>query len=168
MALEDQLLVPTHQLPEVCPQLMIVPTIDRSLKDVTFAGLARSGKLYVAASGPDNTRTLAVGVSSFTIASGFIIYINNDNKAHFAPISTVIDLINTSEATSTVTWPEWETRRVERGSRIVVAVPSSMALVLQMPRGNLETINPRPLVLEVIRSNIAAYALSLTGIKLLD
>jgi len=48
----------------------------------------------------------------------------------------------------------WEKRRVERGSRIVTSVPSAMSVVLQMPRGNLETINPRPLALEVIRSDI--------------
>ena len=31
-----------------------------------------------------------------------------------------------------------------------------MSLILQMPRGNLETIYPRPLVLEVVRRNIDA------------
>lgn len=49
---------------------------------------------------------------------------------------------------------EWTIRKVERGSRIVVAVPSSMSLVLQMPRGNLETINPRPLVMEVVKHDL--------------
>lgn len=44
---------------------------------------------------------------------------------------------------------------MERGSRIVVAVPSAMSLVLQMPRGNLETISPRPFVLEVVRADVA-------------
>lgn len=50
----------------------------------------------------------------------------------------------------------WETRRVERGALAVVACPSSMSLVLQMPRGNLETIYPRPLVLAVIRRDVLA------------
>ncbi|KAE9404784.1 IKI3-domain-containing protein [Gymnopus androsaceus JB14] len=50
----------------------------------------------------------------------------------------------------------WEKRRVERGSKIVVCIPSAMSLVLQMPRGNLETINPRPLVLEVVRQDLDA------------
>ena len=49
---------------------------------------------------------------------------------------------------------EWTVRKVERGSRIVIAVPSSMSLVLQMPRGNLETINPRPLVMEVVKHDL--------------
>jgi elongator complex protein 1 len=49
---------------------------------------------------------------------------------------------------------KWTVRKVERGSRIVVAVPSTMSLVLQMPRGNLETINPRPLVMEVVTNDL--------------
>lgn len=52
-----------------------------------------------------------------------------------------------------------EKRRVERGSRIVVAVPSTMSLVLQMPRGNMETINPRAMVMRVVRDDVDAYVL---------
>lgn len=51
---------------------------------------------------------------------------------------------------------DWETRRVERGALAVVACPSSMSLVLQMPRGNLETVYPRALVLAVVRRDIMA------------
>lgn len=50
--------------------------------------------------------------------------------------------------------PDWEKRRVERGSKIVTAVPSVMSLVLQMPRGNLETVNPRPLVMAVVKRDL--------------
>ncbi|KAJ7339625.1 hypothetical protein OS493_006030 [Desmophyllum pertusum] len=42
-------------------------------------------------------------------------------------------------------------RRVERGSRIVVAVTQDTKLVLQMPRGNLETIHPGSLVLSYLQ-----------------
>ncbi len=42
-------------------------------------------------------------------------------------------------------------RRVERGSRIVCVVPDETKLVLQMPRGNLETIHPRALILSAAR-----------------
>jgi elongator complex protein 1 len=45
-------------------------------------------------------------------------------------------------------------RAIERGGRIVTAIPSIFAVVLQMPRGNLETIYPRGLVLAGIRSSI--------------
>lgn len=43
-------------------------------------------------------------------------------------------------------------RSIERGARLVTAIPTKMSLVLQMPRGNLETIYPRAMVLAGIRS----------------
>uniref|UniRef100_A0A8C7HFW4 Elongator complex protein 1 n=1 Tax=Oncorhynchus kisutch TaxID=8019 RepID=A0A8C7HFW4_ONCKI len=42
-------------------------------------------------------------------------------------------------------------RRIERGSRIVTVVPQDTRLILQMPRGNLETIRHRALVLAQLR-----------------
>ena len=42
-------------------------------------------------------------------------------------------------------------RAIERGGRLVTVMPSIFALVLQMPRGNTETIYPRALVLARIR-----------------
>ena len=45
-------------------------------------------------------------------------------------------------------------RAIERGSKIVTVMPSVHSVVLQTPRGNLETINPRALVLSSVRQNI--------------
>lgn len=45
-------------------------------------------------------------------------------------------------------------RSVERGSRLVTAIPTNVSVVLQMPRGNLETIFPRAMVVAGIRSLI--------------
>ncbi|KAI9873813.1 MAG: hypothetical protein M1830_010585 [Pleopsidium flavum] len=47
-------------------------------------------------------------------------------------------------------------RSIERGARLITVMPTTFALVLQMPRGNLETIYPRALVLSGIRKSIAA------------
>ena len=47
-------------------------------------------------------------------------------------------------------------RSIERGAKLVTVMPSLCALVLQMPRGNLETIYPRALVLAGIRDSIQA------------
>lgn len=43
---------------------------------------------------------------------------------------------------------------MERGSLIVTAIPKNMSVVLQMPRGNLETIYPRAMVVAGIRAVI--------------
>lgn len=45
-------------------------------------------------------------------------------------------------------------RSVERGARLVIAMPTTASLVLQMPRGNLETIYPRAMVVAGIRALI--------------
>ena len=45
-------------------------------------------------------------------------------------------------------------RTIERGAKLVTVIPSTYAVVLQMPRGNLETIYPRALVLAGIRQHI--------------
>ena len=46
------------------------------------------------------------------------------------------------------------TRPIERGSKIVTIMPSVHAVVLQAPRGNIETISPRALVLASVRQSI--------------
>ena len=45
-------------------------------------------------------------------------------------------------------------RSIERGARIVTIIPSTYAVVLQLPRGNLETVYPRALVLAGIRQHL--------------
>ncbi|KAJ7799963.1 pol II transcription elongation factor [Mycena olivaceomarginata] len=121
-----------------------------------YIGLGSSGKLFVAApSAP--SRALAPNATSFTVASGFLIFTTSAHEATFAPLSSLGALLIPSDNGDLPAIPStWEKRRVERGSRIVVAVPSAMSLVLQMPRGNLETINPRPLVMEVVRQDLDA------------
>jgi elongator complex protein 1 len=115
-----------------------------------YVGLAQTGKLHVSnLSGA--TYQLATNANSFTVASGYIVYTTTSHEAHFVSAEILAQSL-TSESKML----ETEKRRVERGSRIVTAVPSNMSLVLQMPRGNLETINPRPLVMEGVRQDIDA------------
>lgn len=47
-------------------------------------------------------------------------------------------------------------RSIERGARLVQVMPTNCSVTLQMPRGNLETIFPRVLVLAGIRRSIEA------------
>ncbi|XP_019627149.1 PREDICTED: elongator complex protein 1-like [Branchiostoma belcheri] len=48
-------------------------------------------------------------------------------------------------------------RRVERGSRLVTVVPQDTKVILQMPRGNLETVHPRTLVLGQVQKLIGSH-----------
>ncbi|KAJ3881879.1 IkappaB kinase complex IKAP component [Lentinula edodes] len=115
-------------------------------------GLTGFGKLQVC--GEElSCLTLATNVTSFAVASGYLIFTTGAHEAVFAPMEALPTLLMSDDNFKGIP-SDWEKRRVERGSRIVVCVPSSMSLVLQMPRGNLETINPRPLVLEVVRQDL--------------
>ena len=136
---------------------MIPPAVPETEEQVLYVGLAKSGKLYESKL-DDDSRTMSKNATSFSVASGFVIFTTTLHEAVFAPIALLPRLFEQTDATAPKDIPpDWPTRKVERGSRIVVAVPSSMSLVLQMPRGNLETINPRPLVMEVVKQDLDAY-----------
>lgn len=45
-------------------------------------------------------------------------------------------------------------RRLERGAKLVTAIHSETACIFQMPRGNLETIHPRTLLISKLKHNI--------------
>lgn len=122
-----------------------------------YIGQASSGKLYLAGLGDEDPRLISGNVNSFTIASGFLIYTTTAHDATFAPLIALYSASTGDSGAWESSKSTWEKRRVERGSRIVVAVPSNMSLVLQMPRGNLETINPRPLVMEVVKQDLDVY-----------
>ncbi len=156
-------MVPVARFPEFCfeaervsssgwQQFQDSATSDTGeLTSPIYVGLSSSGKLHVANTNAKDL--LAENSNSFTVASGFLIYTTTTHVAHFAPLAALQALLEPSTSGKNPL-PEWEARRVERGSRIVTAVPSTMSLVLQMPRGNLETINPRPLVMKIVRHDI--------------
>lgn len=142
MDIEKSNILHVSTFPEFCFR---VQKVSEGLS--AYVGLSSSGKLYVSKVGDsEGVSTLASNATSFTIASDFLIFTTSSHEANFIALSSL----------ATDDTPKAEKRRVERGSRIVVAVPSSMSLVLQMPRGNLETINPRPMVMAVVGRDLDA------------
>jgi len=121
-----------------CPTLFVVRT-DAAVPYVAI-GLAPHGPVLTP------KRVLAKEATSLTLTHTVAIWTTPSHTAQFLPLAALSGTLQMVELG----------RRVERGSRIVTAVPSAMALVLQMPRGNLETVYPRPLVLDVIRAHIDA------------
>jgi elongator complex protein 1 len=119
--------------------------------------LSPTGKLHVASLTQEeyaSTSIIASSVTSFTLTPDFLIYATASQSSHYAPLSTLHRIAIGEDVPASE--KEWETRRVERGALIVAACPSSMSLVLQMPRGNLETVFPRALVLAVVRRDVLA------------
>jgi len=150
-------------VPEFCPQLqhVLLPPASStsSSRFPTVIGLSASGRLY------SSSRLIASDATSFITTPDFLIYTTFSHEAKFVPLFTLSPFYTGPSAVEHTesfarranggAGGENETpsikRAVERGSRIVTVAPSSTSLVLQMPRGNLEIICPRPLVLRVVR-----------------
>lgn len=127
-------------------------------------GMSASNKLYSAVLPNAEERfelsiasasTLARDATSFIVSEPFLIWTNTSHEARFLPLAS---LANSSSPNAPGTQSASEAvsldRRIERGARIVTAGPRQMALVLQMPRGNLERIFPRGMVLDRVRSEL--------------
>ncbi|KAL1884313.1 hypothetical protein VTK73DRAFT_7 [Phialemonium thermophilum] len=115
--------------------------------DELFAvGLSRGGHLYA------NSRQLTKSCTSFLVTSNHIIFTTSSHFVKFIHLAGVEDL----EVPPDDPENDERCRSVERGARLITAVPTNMTLIMQMPRGNLETIAPRAMVLEGIRRLIDA------------
>ncbi|XP_038147078.1 LOW QUALITY PROTEIN: elongator complex protein 1 [Cyprinodon tularosa] len=94
---------------------------------------------------------LASNVSSFAVCDDFLLITTHSHICRCLQLST-LTLRGLQVALSSDGGQNDETlRRVERGSRIVTVVPQDTRVILQMPRGNLETVHHRALVLAQLR-----------------
>ncbi|KAL8334655.1 hypothetical protein RB598_009083 [Gaeumannomyces tritici] len=107
-------------------------------------GLSRRGHLYV------NTRQLAKNCTSFLVTDDHLIFTTTNHLLKLVHLAGVHDLEVPADDPET----DERCRSLERGARLVTAVPSNMNVILQMPRGNLETIYPRAMVVAGIRQLI--------------
>ncbi|EEP80749.1 conserved hypothetical protein [Uncinocarpus reesii 1704] len=88
--------------------------------------------------------------TSFLITSAHLIFTTTQHLLKFVHITNVDGL----EIPGDTPEVDERCRSIERGARLVAAMSSIFALTLQMPRGNIETIYPRALVLAGIRKYI--------------
>ncbi|XP_050400730.1 putative elongator complex protein 1 [Patella vulgata] len=107
-------------------------------------GLTDRYRFYV------NNVEVASNCTSFAIHTDFLLLTTLSHTCRCISLNTKLkDLPSLSDGKE---HPFDESiRRVERGSRIVLVVPDDTKLILQMPRGNLEGIYPRALILSAVR-----------------
>ncbi|KAL1584602.1 hypothetical protein WHR41_06996 [Cladosporium halotolerans] len=131
-------------LPTACPRVEVWHGTEQEIT----VGLTASGVLHVLS---DFKPLKIPGCTSFSLSPSHLIYTTSQQLLKF------IHLHN-GELEVPPDEPEKDERcrNVERGAKLVTVMPSAYSLVLQMPRGNLETIYPRALVLAGIRSSINA------------
>jgi len=115
-------------------------------------GLSSRYRLYC------GERLLSSASSSFEVSLShrFITHVTIGSRPHlhFLPIESLRDFDPFTESDNHAILDGYEPRLVERGARLVSIFPSRPSLVLQMPRGNLEGISPRGLVLPYVMSKI--------------
>ena len=99
-----------------------------------------------------DNRCLVKNCTSFLLTPGHLILTTGQHLLKFVHLRSDINDLEVPPDT-----PETDERcrSIERGAKLVTVMPSIFALVLQMPRGNLETIYPRALVLAGVRDNIS-------------
>ena len=127
-------------------------------------GLTANGKLHAnnrLLSPYENNRLLASSCTSFQLTSTHLLFttptllklVRLCPSIEGKPLSSELSLISDLEIPSDDLTDE-RTRQIEQGSKLVTVMPSVMAVVLQAPRGNLETVSPRALVLASVRRSI--------------
>ncbi|KAI9680544.1 MAG: hypothetical protein M1817_003984 [Caeruleum heppii] len=137
---EDLHLRETTRLPSKTPWVEVVQQEDQS---IAF-GLSSNGTLYA------NERQLLRNCTSFLVTRAHLIFTTSQHLLKFVHMTSVDQLDVPSDE------PEKDERcrSIERGARLITVMPTTFSLTLQMPRGNLETIFPRALVLAGIRRSI--------------
>ncbi|KAL8697130.1 MAG: hypothetical protein Q9201_007294 [Fulgogasparrea decipioides] len=98
-----------------------------------------------------NGRVLTRGCTSYLVTPSHLIFTTSQHLLKFVHLVAKSEDLEVPPDT-----PESDERcrSIEGGAKLVTAMPSIFAVVLQMPRGNLETIYPRALVLAGIRNSI--------------
>ncbi|XP_026136123.1 elongator complex protein 1-like isoform X1 [Carassius auratus] len=108
-------------------------------------GLTERSHLYIGDS------LVASNISSFVVYDDFLLLTTHSHMCHCLNLSTLSVKGLQSALSSDANQNDETVRKVERGSRIVSVVPQDTRLILQMPRGNLETIHHQALVLAQLR-----------------
>lgn len=141
------------------PAESALPTFCPTIRIATYEGtpliiaLAPLGKLFALTPTSAEVYTIASNSTSFGLSSDYLIYTTTTHESKYVPLSVLVRILDGGYIVSEQE-KVWEERRVERGAVVVTVVSSSNSLVLQMPRGNLETVFPRPLVLAGVRRDV--------------
>ncbi|ODV79037.1 IkappaB kinase complex, IKAP component [Suhomyces tanzawaensis NRRL Y-17324] len=147
------------RFPQLCRDFELVVTealgdhatsADDYFEKVTPFGISSNGKLYA------NDIQIATAVTSIKTTESHLLFTTAQSQLCFVHLSTTTgDFQNAVfQSTSTENVTDERIRQIERGSILVNAMPSNYSVVLEAPRGNLETICPRIMVLSGVRKFI--------------
>lgn len=124
-------------LPEYCSTIKSAQLHDA----MSLFGLSNAGKLYA------DSRQISSKVTSFLLVDRVLAY-TTTNYLKFIHLDQALEDVPDETDSE-------QCRQIERGSLLVCCSPSAQSITLQAPRGNLETIYPRLLVLAGIRRSLS-------------
>jgi elongator complex protein 1 len=130
--------------PTMCPW---ISSFRIGNEEIVYAGLNNRNKFYI------NNQLISSECTSFAVHDQYLILTTLSHTARFLDRKLCLDAFKVSDKEPSAM--DEKIRRVEMGSKIVAVTPGDIKLVLQMPRGNLETVYPRALVLSRVRSDLA-------------
>ncbi|USW58338.1 Putative elongator complex protein [Septoria linicola] len=130
-------------LPATCPHAEVWQGEEGSI----LFGLTSGGLLHIQS---DLQKLKISGCTSFAVTHTHLVYTTSSHLLKFVHLHTNGEL----EIPPDEPEKDERCRNIERGAKLVTVMPSAYSLILQMPRGNLETIYPRALVLAGIRHEI--------------
>ncbi|KAJ2726675.1 putative elongator complex protein 1 [Coemansia sp. Benny D115] len=133
---------PLVHLPAVCVDIDAV----RVDGELVVVGRSERNQLFA------NEHLISSVCSSFFMRSDTLLFTTTTHFVRFVPVGPeMLTVAPVEDAGAVVAKYDESCRRVERGSTIVLASPVGESVVFQMPRGNLETVRPRALVLSTVR-----------------
>lgn len=116
-----------------------------------LVGLTDRGVLFI------QSNIASSNCSSFVLNDQFLLFTTFSHKLRLIPLELgVQDAIDLSTANPSSKYDE-SFRDIERGAKIVRAVPQDIKVVLQMPRGNLEGIYPKAIILAYLSNLLRAF-----------
>lgn len=126
-------------LPLVVVELEVCAPARVSDGPYTAFGRTAAGKLYA------NDTLVAAGVTSLAATDAHVVF-TTQTQLCFVPLDGAYGPFSAGGD---------RTRGIDRGLVVLQAMPSRYAVVLQAPRGNLETVCPRIMVLAAVRKFIS-------------
>lgn len=143
------------EIPEPCSLVEVIEIDSRHI----ILSLTSRGRFFV------DGNEVASNITSFFVHSEFLLLTTLQHSL----ICVRLDEEGFRQINQDLTVKPWENgcieknlsglsvRRVERGSNLIVAVAEDPRTILQMPRGNLECIQPRALSLHIIGTHLDSH-----------
>ena len=126
--------VTTEILGELEEHCAFISTFVHEKREYLVARSSRFKLWFVALDDFTQASLLESECTSFAIHAGFVVYTTLQSRIRFAPIGSKLEVDTKHD------------REVELNSLLVTCIPRGARTIVEAPRGNLETIYPRPLV----------------------